>query len=328
MKLKNIIRELRYVDIGSRDGIDPNFQKLKKYLRYTAFDPGSDIINNSTNTDFLQLEVINKAVYKERKKLPLNVTRSPYNSSLLSPDQDFLKYFTSPERFDVLEQINIEVLQLSEVLEPYAGENIFIKIDAQGISADLVNDCKNNKDIIGFELEISFNNSYKCEKDFSDVHLICKSLGLMLIDLDPTYWKPEAARNLSGMKGMLIYADALYLPDIKTLEQWSKELTKDDQLRKLASIWIICEGYKVYDYFFLALSFFDKLVSENFIEEINKAKKANLISRLLGAKKSMFISSFLRDLADIFQNSNNRFSYTMHNMGNRSRNPKLKILRK
>ena len=318
--------ELRYLDIGSRDGLDHNFKKISHRVRYTGFDPGSNINEDQCQSNFLEETIINKAVHNSDGCGLLYVTKSAYNASLLMPKYDFLKYFPNAMRFDLEKKVEVETISLKNLLSKYINENIFIKIDAQGLSADLIENCGASANIVGIEAEVSFNNTYEGERGFDSVLKSARENGFRLYDLDLTHWKPLAAEQLSGHKGMLIYADALFLPDEGLLRQWSSELTDDASIEKLRSILLICSAYGIYDYFLHARSFFSATIQESFENEVSALFKRPRIAKYLGSSKIMILSSILRDLADLFQTGKHRSTFTTHSMGNRARNPRFRFL--
>jgi len=198
----------------------------------------------------------------------------------------------------------------------------------QGISADLISVCHNCENIIGYEVEVSFNKSYIGERGFDEVHALLSKNGMRIYDMDQTYWKSRSGRHLAGQKGMLIYADALYLPDESKFTEWKIRLTEDQIVDRLSSILIICDAYNIHEYFLYALDFFDSEITNNFTKDILKINKQGWLSKIFGSNKIMILSSLLRDLSDVLQLGVERYSFTTHTMGNRSRNPRFKFLRR
>ena len=66
---------------------------------------------------------------------------------------------------------------------------------------------------------------------FSDVDSFARKLGFQFFDLHPCYLERKAGKNCSRKKGQIIFADAVYLKSIESLDMILNKI-HDDDLKK------------------------------------------------------------------------------------------------
>lgn len=328
----NISTIFNYIDIGSRDGIDIEFERFKKNINFIGFDPGEEHIENTpAKFGFNSVTIINKAIWSENTIKTFYITKSPYNCSLRKPDFDTLEAYHNPDRFQVISNEEVQCIQLNDVLNMSPSVPSFIKIDAQGCTYDIISTLDFDShfiNLLGMQVEASFICSYVGERSFSEINQLLINRGYLLIDLDSTYWKPNLGKNFSGVKGVLIYADLLYLPSFDMIRKLLVNKSKGEQESYLLSLKIVCSCYGLKDYFNHAVLSSEEVIGKSICNKICfKENKWGVFAFLSSISKSFFISSLLREIADLLHQSRGKYSFTTHSFCNRPRSYRLRWLR-
>jgi hypothetical protein len=168
------------------------------------------------------------------------------------PNNLFLKRFPQADRFDVLEEREINVDTLDNILYAADEKKVdFIKLDVQGFERNVLRGgTKKAGGAFGIEVEVEFSELYKGQPFFSDVDVLIRDLGFTLFDLRPCYWK-RTDQPCKGV-GQMVFADALYFKD---------PIASDLIPYNPAAAIAICTLYRKFDYAMeLARFFYDKAV--------------------------------------------------------------------
>lgn len=162
----------------------------------------------------------------------LHVTASNANSSLYAPNAQLLKHFTTLADMLVVEHVaNVETHRLDDVVG--AKEIDFLKIDVPGGEMDVLKGAARLlPTALAVELEVEFLPMYEGAPLFGEVDARMRAAGFQLhtfLDVYRPVYAPLA--DGSARRSQAMWADAVYVPDVRNLETYSRE-----RLLKLAAI--------------------------------------------------------------------------------------------
>jgi FkbM family methyltransferase len=241
------------VDVGARGGLKSNWAAAKRHLHLIGFEPDkrehgrlSQRPRSEPATTFLDV-----ALHNRRGPISFNIARDRGLSSIFEPDRAFLDAFPESSRFDIVEVQPVEADTLDSQLRAHhiAGVD-FIKADTQGSELFVLEGAKEALagSAIGVEVEVEFAPIYRGQPLFADVDAFLRSLGFVLFDLRPCYWKREAGRALGGPRGQIIWADALYLKSTAALTNAGAPLDAAARRAKILKAIAIALLYGYCDY--------------------------------------------------------------------------------
>lgn len=212
-------KKVYLVDVGATGGVNSRWKKIQEYVYPILFDP--DPRAAFPDTGFEQL-VVNTALNNVPGRVSLNLCKKPQVSSLYKPDCKFLELYTNPDRFRVVDKLELDAETLDGQMIENGLERVdFIKLDTQGSELDILMGSRRTlSDVIGIETEIEFSRMYQGQHLFGDLDRFLQSQGFFLFDIRRTYWGLRGLRDnrfvrKSRDKGILMFGDALYfrLPD-------------------------------------------------------------------------------------------------------------------
>ena len=312
---------LKLVDIGASGGLSDNWRKAKKYLRFIGFEPQEQDYLRPSESSLVKDTFINKALYQQRATIDFHWTKKPGVSSIFAPDYEFLKQFPEAERFKISKTVKIEADCLdSQLAQRQITDVDFIKLDTQGSELLILKGAIDTlASVSGLEIEVEFSPLYKDQPLFSDVDKFVRSLGFQLFDLKPCYWKRKLAKKYGGLKGQLIFADALYLLKLDVFKQRLNGiegglLRKSKLLRAIA----ITLLYGYLDYaaaiFELGKDAFSSKEKRIFYQEIKK----HIVSavRLPYFPGRGRIATLFKKLYSVFRHHHNEWSIAEEFLGN------------
>ena len=242
------------VDVGARGGLKSNWKPAQSHLRVIGFEPDKlefDRLVDRSKSDGGRITFFNTALHKEPGVLKLYVAKDRGLTSIFEPDRAFLDTFPEAERFDTTGIAQIQVDTLGNVLLEGGVQDVdFVKADTQGSELFVLQggDQTLASNVAGVEVEVEFAPIYKGQPLFADVDAYMRQLGFALFDLRPCFWKRAAGRGIGGPQGQMIWADALYLRTLPSLEQMLgayDAATRKAKLLKALSVSIL---YGYYDY--------------------------------------------------------------------------------
>jgi len=312
-----------FIDAGASGGLNNNWKKARRYIRVIGFEPDK--------AAFIKLEkgvcgktadvYINKALYKEKNSIDFYITKNRQLCSMFSPNADFLKQFPEYDRFSVSDVCRVDVDSLdNELGENNIKDADFIKIDTQGSELFVLEGAVNTlKTVLGLEIEVEFNEIYESQPLFSDVDNFLRSRGFCLFDIRPCYWKRNCGRRYGALKGQLIFADVLYLPDLNTvirrLDVIEGKKAKKAKLLKAVSIAFL---YGYIDYgvsmFEKGIDLFDDKEKSAFYKTVNK--QIRICTRIPHFPGKGMLASVFKKLYNTFRYSNNGWATGQEKLGN------------
>ena len=214
------------MDVGAAGGVPPPWERAKARLRVVGFEPDPRSIDRlRKNPEGVDSIYLNTGLYKEKGAIDLYLTRDNRKSSIIPPNDEFLKKFVSLERTEIVETKKITVDTLDNQLRENGVKEIdFIKIDAQGSELFILQGAKETlqKLVFGLEVEVSFAKRYKNQPLFGEVDNYLRNFGYELIDIKPYYLKRLRGHNCGGWKGQAIIGKTLYF---KSTEKFTELLS-------------------------------------------------------------------------------------------------------
>ncbi len=250
---------LKILDIGAAGEIKENWRQFEPILDYVGIEPDLENYQKIQKKKNIckSYQIFNEALWDSKTRLNLNITKKRTNSSILEPNFDILNNFPDPERFKILEKKEINLSPLDEL----KIENLdFIKIDTQGSELNILNGSSESiKNVMGFEIEVSFIKIYKDQPLFSDINnFMIKNNYQFMGFSDQISWKRDEA---DVGKNQMIFADAIFLKPLEEIFKYENDI--NEQLFKYS---LICLSYN-----FLGLSrIINKKITGNLNLKINE----------------------------------------------------------
>ena len=155
---KNILNDntFVYIDIGSRDGMSPEWDQVKSLVQVVMFEPdefeAKRLQKNMKNNEI----VIPKGIWSYNGKVKFHSNRNPSYSSVLKPNREILEgtFYYCRNFYELKEIIEIEVKLLESILSDYGINRYdFLKIDIQGAEHHIFDTLSNWESIIGIHTE-------------------------------------------------------------------------------------------------------------------------------------------------------------------------------
>src|ERR1035437_5879361 len=157
------------VDIGASGEIHSKWKKIAKYSVCIAFDADDREFGYVENVvrGFRKLYIYNCIVSdKESDKIDFYLTKSPYCSSTLMPDEAALAEWSFADKFLIDKNVSLNNITLSKVLKNHNITKIdWFKTDSQGIDLRLFKSLSNEiqDKVIVAEFEPGFMDAYETE---------------------------------------------------------------------------------------------------------------------------------------------------------------------
>lgn len=213
---------LTLVDVGASGGVSELWQQAGRYLHLIGFEPDPREFGRLTKVrqSVFQRQYFNIGLYNKKTKIDFHLLQKQETSSILRPNLALLSAFPMPERFDVIDTIEVAVDTLDNQLTQNDIQDVdFIKLDTQGSELFILQGGLKTlrKPVIGLEIEIEFVPIYRGQPTFSDVDPFVREFGFQMFDMAPVYWKRAIGQKIGGRKGQLIYVEALYLRSFEAL---------------------------------------------------------------------------------------------------------------
>lgn len=195
-------------------------------------------------------------LWRERREAAFYVTREPDGSSFYRPNAPLIQRWRSADGRSLGEMLTIEKSTELKVTsldawkrETSADAVDFIKLNVQGGELEILKgglSCLD--DVLGIQLEMSFNHTYVDAPQFSDVDRFLQSLEFAFFDILSCNYigrnaSPVAVRTVTGESyrwpsRQLLEGEFLYLRDPLAMPQPRKDrfLEAPDRVLKLATI--------------------------------------------------------------------------------------------
>jgi FkbM family methyltransferase len=271
--------------VGASGGTKDNWMLLRKYIQVIGFEPDKrEFANLIRQKKENSTKYLNTALYSEKASLDFFLARKQRVSSLLRPNEKFLSSFENPKRFDVLEVVKIETDTLdNQVREHKIGDVDFVKLDTQGSELFILKGAEQilRDSTFGLEIEVEFTQIYQDQPLFSDVDHFVRKFGFQLFDLRPCYWDRKVGNISEKMKGQIIFADAIYLKSIESLNSYLGKIDDYEKRKaKLIKSLLICLIYNHRDYGLELFEIHKNLFDEKEIRLFRQALEGKVSSSL------------------------------------------------
>lgn len=155
---------LSILDVGAAGGPKKSFpHKVSSLLSPNFFgvEPSPFKYDELVNSKIYE-RVFNIAIKTDQSNSNLHITSDPFVSSLLEPDLKTISEYTdSPERYVVTKLCSVEAVSLDYFIQNHLKFiPDWIKLDIQGLEANIILDSKSILDIPVIIAELSFSSLY------------------------------------------------------------------------------------------------------------------------------------------------------------------------
>lgn len=157
------------IDIGASESSHPKWKKIAKYSWCIAFDADQRDFQfvEDEQGKFKKLFIYNCIVSdKDSDNSKFFLTKSPYCSSMLEPENEKLKPYVFSHLFDIEKEVKLKTKSLSSVLKELSITRIdWFKTDSQGIDLRLFKSLtlEMQKQVLVAEFEPGIISAYKDE---------------------------------------------------------------------------------------------------------------------------------------------------------------------
>lgn len=246
------------IDIGASEKPPEIWDDIKHFSRYVGFDPDSRDVPDSKSLGYWKADIIDKAVIVgEDASVDIFLTKSPYCSSTLPPDLDYLNNYAWRDLFIVLEKTKVSAISLPTLITRINLDRIdWFKTDSQGIDLRLFLSIPGSirDHILAVDIEPGLMPAYSGEDFFSETHESLIYQGFWLSDMSiggcPRIHqnsinkifktkKPDAWKSCVGaIPYSPYYCEARYLRSI----EWLKSHNAEERDYLLLCIFALIDG--------------------------------------------------------------------------------------
>lgn len=274
------------IDIGASGEIHEIWSKIAKYSICIAFDADTTDFEPivSEDREWKKLYSLNRLILDEvNESSEFYLTKSPYCSSALHPDNEALKPWAFSHLFEVEKAINLPSITLNDALSEVGLNYIdWYKTDSQGtdlrIFDSLPDQIKNN--IISAEFEPGIIDAYKGEDKLNSL--------MLYMDKKP-FWVTNM--NIKGSQRInqedlhsLNYIQKRWITSfLRTSPGWCEisylnEMKSDSmEIREYLLAWIFASIYEEYGYALsIAKQGYD-IFSEDLFLELEKKSRQKFV---------------------------------------------------
>ncbi len=203
-----------YVDIGSSGGINPLFIDSFKGSKFIACDPLDQKSLESLVTiedEGGSLEFLGDTlIWDKNETVPFYICQKREVSSIFAPNQKFINEFLHPERFDVVDVLDLPATTLDSLVKDPID---YLKIDVQGASFEVLTGARNqlmsNSPML--EIELEFEQVYENQKLIEDTLTMLRSYNYSILHMELHHWskKPKFFQN-SDVGSALVWAQVFF----------------------------------------------------------------------------------------------------------------------
>lgn len=163
------------VDVGASGDPPDAWAPLSNHAVYIGFDPDEREMTDAAEGQFARTIIINKALTPDPEQAHIRffLTRSPYCSSTLEPNQHMLANYIFQDLFTVEREAEVSATTLDTVLDQLALSHAdWIKLDTQGLDLRLLKSLSEQRfdQLLGVDIEPGLLPFYRGEDQFADLH--------------------------------------------------------------------------------------------------------------------------------------------------------------
>lgn len=231
---------LSIAEIGSRGGSDPLWSAFANQRINHAFEPGreTDAAGPAGTSDLVKN--IPLALWKKSGPLRINLPRDGENASVFRPNLSFFRRLPRHEHMKVRKTIVVPATTLDKYASSARTSFDVLSLDVQGaelaVLQGAVKQLKAN--VMAVIAEVAFVELYEGQPRFKEIDGFLEHQGFTLYDLDLRRWEkcPVPSRS-PGMRGQIIYGDALYFREPMTDPGMARLLSRSPtQARKFVAL--------------------------------------------------------------------------------------------
>jgi len=264
-----------YVDVGARWGATSPVLELFPNHRVIGFEPDPEEFARLQDRPREKHTYFPVGVAGRSGRRKLYITESLGWTSILPPNNEFCgKFHGLGDFLKIRQETEIEVRTIDELAgedsDSGLGNADFIKINAQGISADVIEGAITvfSDSILAAEIEVEFVEMYQGERLFSDVHTLMTEAGFLLFELTKCRaYREKYSEKMIG-NGQVLWGDTIYLKDCHKMDE-------DTSGQKRSCLALIATKLGFFDY---ASEIAEMLLAENLITAEAKAEHEALVS--------------------------------------------------
>lgn len=273
------------IDIGASGQIHKIWSKIAKHSICIAFDADNREFGFVTKekSGYKKLHVFNCIVSNHNsEETAFYLTKSPYCSSSLEPDNTALSAWAFADKFEVEKKINLKSISLKQALDKAGLEQVdWFKTDSQGtdlrlfqsLGEDLINK------VMVAEMEPGIIDSYKGEDKLPDVLSYMNQKGFWLSEMVVKGSQRISHASLKTISGSYI-KQSLVKFSLKKSPGWTellffKTININCSLRDFFLSWVFATIQNQHGFAFeyaisVSLNFSDPLIADL----INHSKKS------------------------------------------------------
>jgi hypothetical protein len=182
MQMKNYLLPLKalktppvLVDVGASDSPPKIWDTISSQAIYLGFDPDRRELPDIPHDRYLRSIIIDKALtaFSDQRSVNFYLTRSPYCSSILLPDQASLSNYLLSDLFVVEKEVSVPATTLTALLEDLSLPGVdWFKTDSQGTDLRLFQSLPDQlrSQVLAVDVEPGLIDAYQGEDLFVDTH--------------------------------------------------------------------------------------------------------------------------------------------------------------
>lgn len=243
---------LGFIDVGARGGVHKIIEPLAGATAVMGFEPDVDeaarLQSLMASSPFAHYIVEPVALAADDGDAVLHLTSSAVNSSLRSPNPDFVKRFAMTG-FDVVKKIPLRTTSLDKVFQTSPNAAVcradFIKIDTQGTELEILQGATKTLEekTVCLLVELEFFQMYLGEATFSEVEQWLRGRGFSFYGFDVHHRSAKLLdKRKSAGRERTFFADAIFFKDPLTAGLWKKPMP-ERSLHALFTTALLLEYY-------------------------------------------------------------------------------------
>jgi FkbM family methyltransferase len=192
------------VDVGASGNIHSSWSRLARTAICLGFDPDNRDLPASFASAYAKPILEPSAVVPDvgQRMARFNLTRSPYCSSLLLPDQTVLQDYSFRDLFEIVGHVDVPATTLDLALTKNGLDRIdWLKLDTQGLDLSLLQSLSKttSRRLKVVEVEPGFRSFYAGEERFDQVHAYMLDQGFLLAALSCQEYAPAPPETVSAL---------------------------------------------------------------------------------------------------------------------------------
>ncbi len=296
------------IDVGASGQIHKIWKKIAPYSICVAFDADDREFGFVTNetSGYKKLHIFNCIVCdKEDSEIDFYLTKSPYCSSALMPDNEALNVWAFADKFRVEKKIKLKAISLNKALQQVNLNYVdWFKTDSQGTDLRLFNNLGDDiiHKILVAEFEPGFIDAYKGEDKLYQLLGYMENKSFWLANLNIKGSQRITVDDLQNIsKSKLI--QKLMMFSLKTSPGWAEstfinKLSNNFSFREYLLSWVFSTILQQYGFAYSIALQAQKTFSEDIFLEMEKSSRQSLKTNLFKLK---FFPSVLEKFSKILK---------------------------